>query len=84
MGYIVALWRGWDMALVMVGTLPFLAAVGAVLAKMSTVFNQKNTAAYAEASEVAQQSISQVWTWHGPTWPHTLGFTRNRHVNKNI
>lgn len=33
-GYIIAFWRGWDMTLVMVGTLPFLATVGAILSKV--------------------------------------------------
>ncbi|KAG1679148.1 hypothetical protein FOA52_000503 [Chlamydomonas sp. UWO 241] len=61
-GYIIALWRGWDMALVMVGTLPFLAAVGGILAKMSTMFTTKNALMYEDAATTAQQSISQVRT----------------------
>lgn len=33
-GYIIAFWRGWDMTLVMIGTLPLLVAMGATLAKV--------------------------------------------------
>lgn len=36
-GWIVAFVRGWDMALVMVGCLPFLATVGGVLSKVGTL-----------------------------------------------
>ena len=54
-GYAIAFWRGWDMTLVMVGTLPFLAGVGAILAKLSTYTAAKSSAAYVEASSLAQQ-----------------------------
>jgi ATP-binding cassette subfamily B (MDR/TAP) protein 1 len=55
-GYIIAFWRGWDMTLVMVGTIPFLAGVGAILAKLSTWTSAKSSAAYVEASSLAQQA----------------------------
>lgn len=61
-GYIVAFWRGWDMTLVMLGTLPFLAGVGAILSKLATNTNMKSEAAYAKASTIAQESISQIRT----------------------
>ena len=54
-GYAIAFWRGWDMTLVMVGTIPFLAGVGAILAKLSTWTAAKSSAAYVEASSLAQQ-----------------------------
>uniref|UniRef100_A0A7R9VCA0 Uncharacterized protein n=1 Tax=Chlamydomonas euryale TaxID=1486919 RepID=A0A7R9VCA0_9CHLO len=61
-GYIIAFWRGWDMALVMVGSLPFLAGVGAALSKMTTTFNAKSDESYKQASELAGQSIGQIRT----------------------
>jgi ABC-type multidrug transport system fused ATPase/permease subunit len=47
-GYIVAFWRGWDMTLVMVGCLPFLAAAGAVMARVATSLGNKQAEAYTE------------------------------------
>lgn len=47
-GFIVAFTRGWDMTLVLVGCLPFLAAIGAVLAQLQTKLASKQTAAYTE------------------------------------
>jgi hypothetical protein len=47
-GFIVAFTRGWDMTLVLVGCLPFLAAIGAVLASLQTKLASKQTAAYTE------------------------------------
>jgi ATP-binding cassette subfamily B (MDR/TAP) protein 1 len=47
-GYIVAFWRGWDMTLVMVGCLPFLAAAGSVLARVATTMGNKQAEAYTE------------------------------------
>ena len=59
-GYVIAFTKGWDMTLVMVGCLPFLAAVGAVLAKMTTSLNNRATTAYTDAGSVVQQALSQV------------------------
>jgi ABC-type multidrug transport system fused ATPase/permease subunit len=47
-GFVVAFTRGWDMTLVLVGCLPFLAAVGAILSRMTTRLTNKATAAYTE------------------------------------
>jgi ATP-binding cassette subfamily B (MDR/TAP) protein 1 len=47
-GYIIAFWRGWDMTLVMVGCLPFLAAAGAVMARVATSLGNKQAEAYTE------------------------------------
>lgn len=47
-GFIVAFVKGWDMTLVLVGCLPFLAGIGSVLAKMTTTLSNKQTAAYTE------------------------------------
>eukprot|EP00882_Tetradesmus_deserticola_P007854 GHRQ01008267.1.p1 GENE.GHRQ01008267.1~~GHRQ01008267.1.p1 ORF type:complete len:535 (+),score=185.88 GHRQ01008267.1:384-1988(+) len=61
-GFVVAFTRGWDMTLVLVGCLPFLAAIGAVLAQMQTKLAGKQTAAYTDAGSVVQQSLSQIRT----------------------
>ncbi len=46
----------------MIGTLPFLAAVGAILAKITTVMGSKSTEAYSAASSLLQQSLAQIRT----------------------
>eukprot|EP00775_Hariotina_reticulata_P008041 gene8041-8236_t len=61
-GFIIAFTKGWDMTLVLVGCLPFLAGVGALLAKLTTSFSSKQTEAYTEAGAVVQQSLSQIRT----------------------
>ncbi|KAL6755759.1 MDR-like ABC transporter [Haematococcus lacustris] len=61
-GNIVAFVGGWDMTLVMVGIMPFLAAAGAVLAKVTTVMSSRTSKAYTDASSLAQQALSQVRT----------------------
>jgi ATP-binding cassette subfamily B (MDR/TAP) protein 1 len=53
-GFIVAFTRGWDMTLVLVGCLPFLAAIGAVLAQLQTKLASKQTAAYTEVGVCGQ------------------------------
>jgi ATP-binding cassette subfamily B (MDR/TAP) protein 1 len=52
-GFIVAFTRGWDMTLVLVGCLPFLAAIGAVLAQLQTKLASKQTAAYTEVGDAS-------------------------------
>lgn len=56
------------MTLVMLGTLPFLALVGMILSKLTTLTTTKTEAAYTKASSHAQQAISQIRTvaaYHG-------------------
>jgi hypothetical protein len=73
-GYIIAFTKGWDMTLVMVGCLPFLAAVGAVLAKMTTSLNNRATTAYTDAGSVVQQALSQVCLVCCVFWRFGAGF----------
>lgn len=47
-GFVIAFTRSWDMTLVLVGCLPFLAGVGGILAKLVTTLTNKATAAYTE------------------------------------
>jgi len=61
-GYLVAFSKGWDMTLVMLGVLPFLAIIGAILAKMISYLTDKSTAAYTKAGDVVSQSLSQIRT----------------------
>jgi ABC-type multidrug transport system fused ATPase/permease subunit len=49
-GFVVAFTRGWDMTLVLVGCLPFLAAIGAVLTQLQTKLASMQTAAYTDVS----------------------------------
>jgi hypothetical protein len=57
---------GWDMTLVLLACLPFLAAVGAALGKMTGRMESKAATAYAAAGDIAQQSLQQVG-WEGNT-----------------
>eukprot|EP00879_Flechtneria_rotunda_P003779 GHRR01004019.1.p1 GENE.GHRR01004019.1~~GHRR01004019.1.p1 ORF type:complete len:1293 (+),score=472.26 GHRR01004019.1:779-4657(+) len=61
-GFIIAFVKGWDMTLVLLGCLPFLAGIGGLLAKMTTTLSGRQTAAYTEAGGVVQQSLSQIRT----------------------
>ncbi|KXZ51733.1 hypothetical protein GPECTOR_11g18 [Gonium pectorale] len=61
-GFIIGFVRGWEMALVMLGCMPFLAIIGGILAKGTAMANSASAKAYAEASAIAQQSISQIRT----------------------
>lgn len=61
-GFIVAFTKGWDMTLVMVGCLPFLALAGMALAKLMARTSKKQNAAYTEAGAIVQQSLSQIRT----------------------
>ena len=47
-GFGVAFYRGWDMALVMLGLLPFLAAIAAVLGKRTSKMMSQSNEAYAK------------------------------------
>jgi ATP-binding cassette subfamily B (MDR/TAP) protein 1 len=61
-GYIIAFWRGWDVTLIMVGCLPFLAGAGALLAKVTTSLGNKSAEAYTKAGSVVQQNLAQIRT----------------------
>ncbi|GIL71759.1 hypothetical protein Vretimale_808 [Volvox reticuliferus] len=61
-GFVIGFAKGWEMALVMLGCMPFLAIIGGLLAKGTAMANSASSKAYAEASAIAQQSISQIRT----------------------
>lgn len=61
-GFAMAFVNGWDMTLVMLCCLPFLAVVGGLLAKLTTMITTKSQAAYAEANSTVTQTISQIRT----------------------
>eukprot|EP00198_Chlamydomonas_reinhardtii_P007814 XP_001697151.1 MDR-like ABC transporter [Chlamydomonas reinhardtii] len=61
-GLVIGFTKGWEMALVMVGCMPFTAAIGGVLAKGTEKATAASSKAYAEASAIAQQNISQIRT----------------------
>jgi hypothetical protein len=70
-GFILAFIKGWDMTLVMLGCIPLMGVMGAVMMSAISKSTQTQNAAYARASMVAQQSISQVRTVAAPTPPST-------------
>jgi ATP-binding cassette subfamily B (MDR/TAP) protein 1 len=49
-GFIVAFTRSWDMTLVLMGCLPFLAGMGGIMVRLMTVLTNKATAAYTDVS----------------------------------
>ncbi|GBF96721.1 ABC transporter B family-like [Raphidocelis subcapitata] len=61
-GYALAFAKGWDVTLVLVGCLPFLAGAAGLLAKVATGSSTKAQEAYSEAGAVTQQAISQIRT----------------------
>jgi hypothetical protein len=50
-GFIVAFTRSWDMTLVLMGCLPFLAGMGGIMVRLITVLTNKATAAYTDVSK---------------------------------
>lgn len=57
-GFVVAFTRSWDMTLVMVGCLPFLAGVGGIMAKLVTTLSNKATTAYTEVRSCVQGPVA--------------------------
>lgn len=60
---------GWDMTLVMIGTLPLVALTGAVLSRITAVMSARTNAAQAKASSIAQQTVAQVGPARAPVGP---------------
>jgi hypothetical protein len=68
-GFVIAFTRSWDMTLVLVGCLPFLAGVGGILAKLVTTLTNKATAAYTEVGLLLNTAACGVvgdWCWGAP------------------
>lgn len=61
-GFVLAFIKGWDVTLVLVGCLPVLAALGALVARFASAGSARAQAAYAEAGALAQQALAQVRT----------------------
>lgn len=61
-GFAMAFWRGWDLALVLLGCVPFIAVCGYVQMRQNDRLERQAGAAYATASAVAQQAIGQIRT----------------------
>ena len=61
-GVTVGLVRGWQLALVILGTAPLLIVSGAVMADALTRFAKRNADSYAKASEVADEVLTSVKT----------------------
>lgn len=61
-GYIISFTKGWDMTLVMVACLPFLAGTALLLSKLTTMLTNKAQDSYTAAGAVAQQAVSQMRT----------------------
>eukprot|EP00198_Chlamydomonas_reinhardtii_P007903 XP_001697240.1 MDR-like ABC transporter [Chlamydomonas reinhardtii] len=61
-GYVIGFVKGWEMSLVMIGCMPFMALIGGLLAKGTEMANAAASKAYADASAIAQQNISQIRT----------------------
>uniref|UniRef100_A0A7S0R4U3 ATP-binding cassette transporter n=1 Tax=Chlamydomonas leiostraca TaxID=1034604 RepID=A0A7S0R4U3_9CHLO len=61
-GFIVGFTYSWDLTLVMVGCLPFLAIMGGIIAKFAATHESFSQKLYTEAGTVAQQAISNIRT----------------------
>ncbi|KAL0079725.1 P-loop containing nucleoside triphosphate hydrolase protein [Phycomyces blakesleeanus] len=61
-GFIVAFVKGWQLAVVMLATLPFMAGVGAIMGVYITKYTLKTQTSYAEAGSVAEQVFSGIRT----------------------
>jgi ATP-binding cassette subfamily B (MDR/TAP) protein 1 len=61
-GFVIAYIRGWQLALVLTGTLPVLAGMAMILGKILASGSSGEQNAYAEAGSIAQQVISSIKT----------------------
>lgn len=61
-GFVIAFFMGWDMTLVLLGCIPLMAILGGAIGKTIARSSAAQNSAYAQASDVAQQSIAQVRT----------------------
>jgi ATP-binding cassette subfamily B (MDR/TAP) protein 1 len=60
LGIAIGLWRGWQMALVVISTLPLIGISGAVMASAIGKFEKDAQAAYADASALTKEIMSQM------------------------
>jgi ABC-type multidrug transport system fused ATPase/permease subunit len=61
-GFIIAYFRGWQLALVLTATLPVIAGISMFLGKLLADGSSEEQEAYAEAGSIAQQVISSIKT----------------------
>eukprot|EP00741_Cyanophora_paradoxa_P002276 tig00000572_g2208.t1 len=61
-GMAVGFAKGWHLALLIMGVIPFLGACGAVMAKLVSQASQSGQGAYAKAGDVADEAITSVRT----------------------
>ncbi|EFJ33407.1 ATP-binding cassette transporter [Selaginella moellendorffii] len=61
-GVVVALFNGWQIALLAIATVPLLAGTGAVYTRLYTAMFTRSQASHAQASSIAEQTISQIRT----------------------
>jgi len=58
----VGLYKGWQLALVIIAVTPLLAIGGGIMMRLTTVFTLKGNEAYASAGNVAQETLSNMRT----------------------
>ncbi|CAG9460904.1 unnamed protein product [Pedinophyceae sp. YPF-701] len=58
----IAFWKSWDLALVLVGTLPIMAGVAGGLGKITQWLNTRSSQAYGEAGGRAQEAFGNIRT----------------------
>ncbi|GMF12367.1 unnamed protein product [Phytophthora lilii] len=63
-GLIIALVKGWELALILMAVVPFVAISGMMAKKVIVAATHSGMKAYAEAGAVAQESLSNVRTVH--------------------
>ncbi|CAN8324554.1 unnamed protein product, partial [Cochlearia groenlandica] len=61
-GFVVAFIRGWELTLILIGCIPFIAAAGATTALANSKMVEKAQAAYAEAGNVVEQTVGGIRT----------------------
>ena len=59
---ITALIYGWDLTLVIMTMIPFMAFFGGIAAKVQSTFAEKEMAAYGKAGSIAEESLSAIRT----------------------
>ncbi|ORY44695.1 multidrug resistance protein 1 variant [Rhizoclosmatium globosum] len=61
-GLVIAFFNGWQLSLVVLGTMPLMGAAGQLQMSMMTGFGSKTKEAYEDASNISNEAIDQIRT----------------------
>ncbi|KAI8391124.1 P-loop containing nucleoside triphosphate hydrolase protein [Radiomyces spectabilis] len=81
-GFVVAFVEGWELAVVILATLPLLAGTGGAMGYFMTLFTTKTQDSYADAGAVAEQAFSGIRTIYSFSLQDRFGHRYNKLLKK--